>query len=139
MVKALRVTMIIYAAIDILFGLMYILIPNQIENWFNVTPIVGYGNYILTLLCAQFIVAGIFIIMAARDPIRYLSWVKFAIAWGLLVAVVVAYAMIRDYVTFSQLGMSLIIHAVFAVLLLIFYPWRASQLAEQISEQTPTS
>ena len=127
MIKALKVTMIVYAVIGILLGLAFIIIPDQLSDWFNVATFVDFAKYILTLLAAQFIVMGIFLIMAARDPIRYILWVKFAIAHAIVDALVALYALIRDYSDFSQVGLALIVHAVFAVLFLIFYPWRSKE------------
>ena len=127
MVKALKLTMIVYAVISILLGLAFIFIPDKLSDWFNVATFVDFSKYILTLLAAQFIVMGVFLIMAARDPIRHILWVKFAIAHAIVDALVALYALIRDYSDFSQVGLALIVHAVFAVLFLIFYPWRSKE------------
>jgi hypothetical protein len=124
MVKGLKVVMIVYAIIGILFGLAFIMIPDQMSDWFNVATVTGFPKYILTLLATTFIVVSVFLIMAARDPIRNILWVKFAIAHAIVDALVVVYAMIRDYGDFSQIGVALIIHVVFAILLLIYYPWK---------------
>ena len=127
MIKALKVVMIVYAVIGILFGLAFIIIPDQMSDWFNVAVFVDFPKYILTLLAAQFLVMSVFLIIAARDPIKNILWVKFAIAHALVDALVALYALIRGYGDFSQVGLALIIHAVFAILLLVCYPWKASQ------------
>jgi hypothetical protein len=129
MVKALKVTMIVYSIIGILLGLAFIFIPDQMREWFDFEPAApDYFYYFITLLAVQFIVASVFVIMAARDPIGHILWVKYLIAHAIVDALVAAYAMIRDYGDFSQIGAALIIHAVFAVLLLVFYPWRPEQI-----------
>ena len=122
--KALKVTMIVYAVIGILFGLAMVAIPEKMSEWFNVAVFVDFPRYILTLLGTGSIVFGVFLIMATRDLVKNGLWVKFAIAHALLDALVALYALIRDYGEFSSVGVALIIHAVFAVLLLIFYPWK---------------
>ena len=128
MIKALKVVMIVYAVIGILFGLAFIIIPDQMSDWFNVAVFVDFPKYILTLLAAQFLVMSVFLIIAARDPIKNILWVKFAIAHALVDALVALYALIRGYGDFGQgIGMALILHAVFAILLLVCYPWKASQ------------
>jgi hypothetical protein len=127
MIKALKVTMIVYGIIGILFGLGYIIIPDQMADWFNLALGPDSTYSILALLGVENIITAVFIIMAARDPINNISWVKFAIAWGLVAAVAALYAIIRGYVDFSQIGSAIISHAVFAVLLLVFYPWKAMQ------------
>jgi hypothetical protein len=125
MIKALKVTMIVYGVIGILFGLGYIIIPDQMADWFNLDLGPDSTYSILALLGVQNIITAVFIIMAARDPIKNISWVKFAIAWGLLAAVAALYAIIRGYVDFGQIGSAIITHIVFAILLLICYPWKS--------------
>ena len=127
MIKALKVTMIVYAIIGILLGLAFIIIPDQMSDWFNVAVFTDFPLYILTLLGVVFIVTGVFYIMAVRDLIKNILWVKYAIAEGLTGALVAVYALMRGYGDFSQVGAAIIIHAVFAILLLIFYPWKARQ------------
>ena len=127
MIKALKVTMIVYAVIGILFGLAMIIIPDQLRDWFNMEQGPDIMQYFITLLAVHFIVVSVFLIIAARDPIKNILWVKLAIAHGFVDAVATLYVILRDYADFSQVGIGLIIHAVFAILLLICYPWKSSQ------------
>jgi hypothetical protein len=127
MLKALKWTMIIYAIIGILFGLAMIIIPDQLRDWFNMEQGPDITYWFITLLATTWIVVGVFFIMAARDVIKNILWVKFAIAHAIIDAVATLYVILRDYADFSQVGIGLIIHVVFAILLLIFYPWKAGQ------------
>ena len=72
---------------------------------------------------AVFIAAGVWVIVAARDLLRHINWVRFEITKSILVPIVTVYSIIQGYVHFSQVGMILILFAVFAVALLAFYPW----------------
>ena len=72
-----------------------------------------------------FIAACIFLIAAARDPLRYISWVKFAILFAILMLVGDLYSIIRGYIDFSHAGTGITLNAIFAAALLAFYPWRA--------------
>jgi hypothetical protein len=126
MVKGLKVVMIIWAAVAILVGLAYIFLPKQLGEMggFEKGPV--WVMYILALLGVCFIATGGFVIAAAvRGPLKHLMWVQFAITVAILIVVVIATSIMRGLVTFSQEGMPLIFNAVFAVLLLAFYPWRA--------------
>ena len=125
--KALKVTMIVYAVIGILFGLAMIVIPDQMSDWFNVAVFTDFPKYILTLLGTGWILIGVFLILAARDPVRHILWVKFGIAFALVGALVALYALIRGYGDFIQVGLDIIIYGIFAVLLLVFFPWKAKQ------------
>ena len=124
MTKALRVTMVVYSVLGILFGLSMIFIPDQMAEWFNAPALIDYEKFLTASLGVANIAAAVFIILAARDPIKHISWVKFAIVWALIWVASILYALGRGYVDFSQEGVTLIIHIVFAVLFFIFYPWK---------------
>jgi hypothetical protein len=124
MIKTLKVVMVIYAIIGILFGLSLIFIPVQMAKWFSSPVPTDYEKYLVASLGIANIAVAVFIILAARDPLKKISWVKFAIVWALICAAAIIYALARGYVDFSQEGIALIIHTVFAVLLLILYPWK---------------
>jgi hypothetical protein len=124
MIKGLKVVMIIWAVVAIFMGLVYIFFPNQLNE------IGGYegsdlATYVLALLGICYITAGVFVIVAARDPLKHIKWLQFAIAVAILTVVVIASSIERGLVTFSQEGIPLIFNAVFAVVFLVLYPWRA--------------
>jgi Na+-driven multidrug efflux pump len=129
MTKALRVTMIVYGIIGILLGLILVILPDQMTQWFNAPVLNDYEKYLSASIGLANIAAGVFIIMAARDPIKNISWVKFAIVWALFWVVAVLYGLLRGYVDFSQEGPALIINVIFAALFFAFYPWRVKQAA----------
>jgi uncharacterized protein YjeT (DUF2065 family) len=122
MIKGLKVVMIIWAAVAILMGLVYIFFPNQLNE------MGGYegsdlATYLLALLGICYIAAGAFVIIAARDPLKHIRWVQFAITVAFLTVAVAGSSMGRGLVTFSQEGIPLIFNAVFAIALLALYPY----------------
>ncbi len=130
MIKALKVVMIVFGAIGILAGLSDIIVPDQAAKLYGFGEIADYVRWILALGGASFVAAGIWVIVASRDPIRHINWVKFEITKSLLFTAVTAYSIIQGYVSFSQVGALLILFAVFAVLFLVFYPWRLKESAQ---------
>lgn len=125
MIKSLKVVMVIWAAIAILVGLAYIFFSKPLGEMggFEMGP--AWVEYILALLGICYISTAAFVIAAAvRDPMKHIMWVQFAIAVAILIVVVTATSIMRGLVTFSQEGGPLITNAIFAVLLLAFYPWR---------------
>ena len=127
MIRSLRVTMIVYAVIGILFGLAYILIPHQLADMFGYEEGPAHVAAFAVALGISFVAACYFIIIAARDPIKHILWVKYAIVFAILMFTAELYSFIKGYLTLGQAGMGIIMHAVFAVALLIFYPWRAAK------------
>lgn len=126
MAQALRVVMTVYGVIGVLFGLAFIFIPQQLGNMLGYAEGPRYVPYFLASLGSCFIAASVFIIAAARNPLGNILWVKFAILLSILSVVTGLYSLLRGFVDFGQAGLGIIIDAVFAVLFLALYPWRAA-------------
>ena len=127
MVKALKVTMIVYAVIGILFGLAFIFVPRQLSAMFGHDALSALAGTLAVALGASFVSACIFLIIAARDPLKHILWVKYAIVFAILMLAAELYSFIIGYLDFSQAVMGIIIHAVFAAALLAFYPRRVAK------------
>ena len=127
MIKALKVTMIVYAVIGILFGLAYIFVPRQLGAMFGYEAGPASVSALAAALGVSFVSACIFLIIAARDPLKHILWVKYAIVFAILMFAAELYSLIIGYIDFSQAGIGIIIHAVFAAALLAFYPWRVAK------------
>jgi hypothetical protein len=126
MIKGLKVAMIIWAAIAILVGLAYIFIPRQLGEMGGFEKGPAWVAYILALLGVCFVATGAFVIVTAvKGPVQHIKWVQFSIVVTILISVVAAYAIMRGVVTFAQEGPLLIVNAIFAVVFLALYPWRA--------------
>ena len=127
MIKALKVTMIVYGVLGILFGLAYIFAPHQIRAMFGFEQGPAYVAAFTAALGVSFVSACIFLIIAARDPLKHILWVKYAIVFAILMLAAHIYSFILGYINFSQAIQDIIIHGVFAAALLVFYPWRAAK------------
>ena len=127
MIKALKVTMIVYAVIGLLFGLAYIFVPRQLGAMFGHEAWPASVAALGVELGVSFVAACIFLIIAARDPLKHILWVKYAIVFAILMLAATLYSIILGYSNFSQAIMDIIIHAVFAAAFLVFYPWRVAR------------
>jgi hypothetical protein len=125
MIRALKVVLIIVGVIEILLGLLLIFMPAQAAS--GVSDISGYLKYMMAALGACLGVFGAFLIIAARDPLRRILWVKYAIVLCILGALGGLYSVMMGAVTFGQVGMQIIMDAVIAALLLALYPYRAAK------------
>ena len=124
MIKALKVTMTVWGVMAIVFGLIYIINPVQVAERAGSGQLADYVRWFMAFSGAIFIACGSWIIVAARDPLRHINWVRFEITKALLVVAVTAGSIIRGYVNFSQAGPVLILFAVFAVAFIALYPRR---------------
>ena len=116
MTKALKITMATYGIGGTVVGLLYIFTPRE-----DVRKVLG----------ASLLAVGIFVAIAARDPIRHILWVRFAILFALLFTAVSIYlgAVVRGEFRSVLDGIS--IHGTFAALLLILYPRKKVREGEQ--------
>jgi hypothetical protein len=132
--KALKVVMIVYGVILVLGGLAGVTIPDQMAKLAGVEEIGDYVKSVILTLGAIRLAAGVWVIVAARDPLRHINWVKFGITELLLLVVVNVYSLLRDYIEFSPGGaVFLVLAFILAVALLVFYPWRAARVTQQAS------
>ena len=124
MLRALRVVLIVYGAILLAMGVVGIILPDQVAGMFGVEGVTDDIIYMAMAVSVFSLVSGVWIIVAARDLLRNIIWVKFSITMAGLSAVLLAYSSIRGYIDFLQVLPALILWIVFVVLFLVFYPWR---------------
>jgi len=124
MIKALKATMIMYAVIGILVGLAFIFVPRQLGAMMGYEAGPAYLATMAAALGSSFISACIFLIIAARDPLKNILWVKYAIVFAILMFAVHLYSFILGHSNLRQVAVDLILHPIFAIALLAFYPWR---------------
>ncbi len=131
MLKALKVVMIVYGVVHILLGLMDLTMHDLVAALYGFGEVARYVNWMGEVIGAIFIAMGVWVIVAARDPLRHIYWVKFAITASSLVLVVGVHSIFVGYVDFSQVGGSIVLAGIFAVALLASYPWRVARSGEQ--------
>jgi len=124
MIKGLKVAMIVWSAIGILTGLVLIFAPEQFVSMSGFDKGPAYVSYFLALVGIAWTLPGIFVIIAARDPLKHIMWLQMAIFWSILDALAGLFFIIRGNITFSQMGSTVIIDTVFTVIFLALYPWR---------------
>ncbi len=130
MIRALKVVLIVWAVLHILLGLALIVAPHQTAAMMGFGEIANFGVYVAGLWGAAFIAASVWLIAAARDPLKHIAWVKFVILLSILSLVVQLYTVIQGAVDFSQAAIGIVGGAVFAAAFLAFYPWRAARGGE---------
>ena len=127
MIRALKVVLILFGVEEILMGLLLVIFPDKAASMSGVSEVTGYLKYIMASLGICLIAPSVFLMVAARDPLRHINWVKFAIVWCILGAVAVLYSIVKGDVEFSHAGMQIIKDAVFAVVFLALYPYRRAK------------
>jgi membrane associated rhomboid family serine protease len=122
--KALKVAMTVYGSGGTVFGLFYLFFPRQATAMQGFQADSSYLVATKMALGASLVAVGIFVTIAARDPIKHILWLRFAIVFAILFLVVALYSGFRLFADVGQASVGIIIHGVAAVALLGFYPWR---------------
>lgn len=130
MLKALKVVLIVYGAIRILMGLMDITMHDFVAQMYGFGEIASYAKWMGEIIGAIFIAIGVWVIVAGRDPLRNIYWVKFIITMSLLGVAVTVHSIISGYVDFSQVGVAIIFDGIFAVAFFALYPWRLAHRSD---------
>lgn len=129
MIRGLKVAMVFWAVVWILMGLAFIFIPDQFLAMMGVEGATGFELFSMAQTGVSLIAISVFLILAARDPLRHINWVKLAILWCLLAVVIDLYASIRGNVDFSQIGVGMTLDAIAALSFLALYPYRAAKVS----------
>jgi hypothetical protein len=131
MLKALKVILIVFGAISALSGLAHIFMPEQLMAMMGLEELSGAcvpALYAMAMVGVSFIAAGVYLIIAgAKDILRHIYWVQFALLWAILAVAGAVYSVFMGYVTFNQVMIPVILDGVFFILLMIFYPWGRSE------------
>ena len=131
MTRSLKVMLFIYGVIVILMGLVDIFMPDLLMQMYGFGEVAGIANYFGEIISAIFMAIGVWTIVAARDPLRYIIWLKFVITMSLFAITFSVHSMLVGYVDFSQISTPIIFHGFFAVVFLVLYPWGATRTSEQ--------
>jgi hypothetical protein len=126
----IKAAMIIYGAINIAEGIiMWFGQGLVVKIMFNVSYISSqyhFLGYVLAMLGAASIAAGLLMVVAGFKPIQNFNAIRFAILWSALILLGQIYSLGADYVTWSNAGFigAVIINLVILLALVIFYPRR---------------
>ena len=130
MVRALRVALFAYGVMLLIMGLVGILFPDQMSEMVGIAEVTDNIIYLVMIISIISISIGIWLIIAGRDPLSNIYWVKFVITKTVLSVVVEVYLILQGYVDFNQVDVAIILDGVFAVAFLALYPWRAARISD---------
>lgn len=79
--RGLKLTMFVFGAIVAMEGILDVALPVQRAAGMGLTQCASQAQLPMAVLGATWLAAGVWTIAAARDPLRHLSWVKFALTF----------------------------------------------------------
>jgi hypothetical protein len=120
--RGLEVTMAVFGAILCIEGTLDIALPEARAVGMGLDGCASHAQLPMAILGATWLAAGAWIVAGARDPIRHLDRVKFALAFPIVLLLTLTGAALRGHVAFSQVAIDMGFDALFAVLFFVFYP-----------------
>ena len=120
--RGLKVTMVVFGAILSIEGILDIALPVQRAAGLGLDACASQAQLAMAVLGATWLVAGAWTIIGARDPLRHLNWVKFAMTLPAALLLALAGAALRGHVAFRQVAIDIGVNALFVVLFVVFFP-----------------
>lgn len=127
----LKIALLLYGAINIAEGIMLVVAPARMA-WlygFNSSASDVVSDpipYLMVIMGAAFISAGVWFAMTFLDPVRNINSVRFSILWAALMFIVPLYALSKGYIEVGQIWLGVLLNGIFAAAFLIYYPRGAS-------------
>lgn len=122
MLRGLKITLVVFGAILAIEGALDIALPVQRAAGMGLGECAAHARLPMTILGATWLAAGAWTIAAARDPLRHLNWVKFALSFPFVLLLALTGAALRGDVAFGKVAVDIGFDALFIVLFLVFYP-----------------
>ena len=117
----LKIALIIYGAVHIVWGVMMLAAPDRITEFFGLEVVVS-AEYFLALLGGAFIAVGVWFIMTALDIVQNAGSVRFAVLWSAIMLITPLFSLWVDYIDFGHIWFIVALNAVFCGAFLLFYP-----------------
>jgi len=125
----LRLSMILYGAIQMAEGIVMWLMPGRVYEYVGFkdlyvsAAITDFVSYLLAVTGAALIAGGFLFILGSFNPLKNVNAVRFAILWTALALAGQIYSIMKEYVTFGAIWWNLVVTAIFLLAFLIFFPW----------------
>jgi hypothetical protein len=122
MLWALRLLLVLDAAVLLLLGAVLLLLPGPVTLLFGFQNLPPGVDYILGLWGCVVLTCGVGYVAAAQDPIRHLIWIQIAIARGALQCVFGLVCLARGIVEWRQAAFGILASAIIACAFAVLYP-----------------
>jgi len=116
--------MFVFGAVLVLEGILDIVLPTERAAGLGLEECSSQAQLVMAVLGVSWMLAGAGILLTARDPLRHLSWVRFALSFPLALLLALAGTVIVGDVGFETVAVDIAVNLLFVALFLAFYPWK---------------
>src|SRR5438128_1454834 len=120
--RALRIVLVLDAAVLFLLGFVLIFMPHQVAVAFGFPDLPEGVHYIIGLWGCVLVTLSMGYAVAAQDPRRHVVWIQVGIARGALECLLgISYAGV-GVVSFRQAGFGIVVAGLMAAAYAVLYP-----------------
>ncbi len=112
------------AVVQLLLGVGFLLAPAGLAALLGLAPAPTWTAWLFAMMAARFLGFGYGMLLAARDPLRYVHWINAMLVIQAIDWLATVYYLAAGAVTLVQVTTAAFLPAVFIVLLLANHPWR---------------
>jgi hypothetical protein len=122
MARALKVLLYLYGLIFIVDALFFIFFQNQTSSFLKMDKFNDTTAFFVMQLGVVYLAIGIWLIIAGRNPLKHLHWIKFIFTLLPIGIAAIIYAYVKDYIGLSILGPMTALDVIIVICLAVFYP-----------------
>jgi hypothetical protein len=119
----LKASLFLYSIVSVFLGVALWFVPGSTAEFLGISS--EASGFIFALLGAANVAVAYLFVMAGFRPLDNMGGVRFAILWSALMIIASLYAILADYVTWGHIWFVIVIHGIFFLSMMIFYPWRS--------------
>ena len=121
----LKASLFLYSAVSVMMGVA-LLFPVNTAGFLGISS--SASGFIFALLGAAYIAVSYLFMVAGFNPLLNVATLRFAILWSALMMIASLYSIMADYVTWGHIWFVIVIHGIFFISFMIFYPpWRRTR------------
>lgn len=124
--KPLAYTLWFIAIVQIVLGIAFLVAPATTSRLFGLPPAPEWTGWLFGMMAARFLGFGYGMVVAARDPVAAIAWIRAMIGIQAIDWMVTAIYLAKGAVTLAQVSTASFLPVVFIVLLLAWYPRRGA-------------
>jgi len=120
--RLLRSTLAVIGVVQLMFGLIFILVPGQFATFFNLPSAPDWVNWLFAMMGARFAGYAVGMFLAYRDPQRHRSWIPIMIGIQAVDWLATIFYLLNGTVTLAQVATAPFLPLLFIVVLVWRFP-----------------
>jgi len=118
----LQISLIVVGVAQIFFGVAFTFAPEKFSGLLGLSTAPQWAYWMFSMFGARSFAFAYGMLLAARDPMKHIHWIKAMIAVQVIDWLGTLYYLMNGGITLSQVSSASILPLIFILLLVVFYP-----------------